>query len=69
MTQSEAKLRNAVSRVMHIWSLIKMTPEHRLSRARSSVLALLSEHPKLSEDEMVILGLKHLHKFYPLREQ
>jgi hypothetical protein len=66
--QFEAKLQTAVSRIMRTWSLIKMTPEHRLSRARSSVVALLSKHPELSENKMVILGLKHLHESYPLRE-
>ena len=37
-------------------------PEKSSSGARSSVTKLLLEHPDLTEDELVAVGLKHLHQ-------
>ena len=44
------------------WSLIKLVPEQSSSGTRSSVTKLLLEHPHLTEDELVAVGLKHLHQ-------
>ena len=59
---SEARVRGAVDRIMRTWSLIKLVPEQSSSGTRSSVTKLLLEHPHLTEDELVVVGLKHLHK-------
>ena len=59
---SEVRVRDAVDRIMRTWSLIKLVPEQSGSRTRSSVTKLLLEHPHLTEDEMVVVGLKHLHQ-------
>jgi hypothetical protein len=52
----------AIDRILRIWSLIKLVPEHGLSGLRPSLTEMLSEQRHLSEDELVILGLKHLHQ-------
>jgi hypothetical protein len=59
---SEVRVRAAVDRVMRTWSLIKLVPEQSSSGTRSSVTKLLLEHPHLTEDELVAVGLKHLHQ-------
>ena len=59
---SEVRVRAAVDRVMRTWSLIKLVPEQSSSGTRSSVAKLLLEHPHLTEDELVVVGLKHLHQ-------
>jgi hypothetical protein len=59
---SEVRVRAAVDRVMRTWSLIKLVPEQSSSGMRSSVTKLLLEHPHLTEDELVVVGLKHLHQ-------
>ena len=58
----EVRDRDAVDRIMRTWSLIKLVPEQSSSRARSSVTKLLVEHPHLTEDELVVIGLKHLYQ-------
>jgi hypothetical protein len=59
---SEVRVRVAVDRIMRTWSLIKLVPEQSSSGTRSSVTKLLLKHPHLTEDELVVVGLKHLHK-------
>jgi hypothetical protein len=59
---SEVRVRDAADRIMRTWSLIKLVPEQRSSGTRSSVTKLLLEHPYLTEDELVVVGLKHLHQ-------
>jgi hypothetical protein len=59
---SEVHIRDAVDRIMRTWSLIKLVPEQSSSGTRSSVTKLLLEHPHLTEDELVAVGLKHLHQ-------
>ena len=59
---SEVRVRNAVDRIMRTWSLIKLVPEQSSSGRRSSVTKLLLEHPHLTEDELVAVGLKHLYQ-------
>jgi hypothetical protein len=63
----EREIRYAIDRVMHVWSLIKMVPEEQLSDARSSVLAQFFENPHLTEQELIVVGLKHLHDIDRLR--
>jgi hypothetical protein len=59
---SEVRVRDAVDRIMRTWSLIKLVPEQSSSATRSSVTKLLLEQPHLTEDELVVVGLKHLHQ-------
>jgi hypothetical protein len=59
---SEVRVRDAVDRVMRAWSLIKLVPEQSGSGTRSSVTKLLLERPHLTEDELVVIGLKHLYQ-------
>lgn len=56
------RLHAAINRILRTWSLIKMVPEHRLSALRPSLLERLSEHSHMTEDELVIVGLKYLHQ-------
>jgi hypothetical protein len=59
---SEVRVRDAVDRIVRTWSLIKMVPEQSISGTRSSVTTLLLEHLRLTEDELVAVGLKHLYQ-------
>ena len=59
---TEARVRVAVDRIMRTWSLIKLVPEQSSSGTRSSITKFLLEHPHLTEDELVAVGLKHLHQ-------
>jgi hypothetical protein len=52
----------AIDRILRTWSLIKMVPEQRLSALRPSLMQRLSEQSHMSEDELVVLGLKYLHQ-------
>jgi hypothetical protein len=52
----------AINRILRTWSLIKMVPEHRLSTLRPPLLEKLSEQSHMTEDELVVLGLKYLHQ-------
>jgi hypothetical protein len=62
MGPSDARVHAALNRILRTWSLIKMVPEHRLSQLRSSLMDLLYEESHLTEDELVVLGLKLLHR-------
>jgi hypothetical protein len=66
---SEVRVRNAVDRIMRTWSLIKLAREQSFSGTRSSVTRLLLEHAHLTEDELVVVGLKHLHQIDGLKKQ
>ena len=61
-TNDREPVEAAADRVMLLWSLIKMVPDHELSLLRSSLLEKLSEQQHLAEDELVIAGLKYLHQ-------
>jgi hypothetical protein len=52
----------AADRVMRLWSLIRMVPDHELPPLRSALLEKLSELQHLTDDELVIVGLKYLHQ-------
>jgi hypothetical protein len=55
---SEVRVRDAVNRIMRTWSLIKLVPEQSFFGTRSSVTRLLLERAHLTEDELVVVGLK-----------
>jgi hypothetical protein len=46
---------------MHVWSLIKLTPERHLSTTRSAVTNHLLEIEYLTDRELIAAGLKFLH--------
>ena len=52
----------AADRVMHLWSLIRLVRDDQLKEIHSSLVEKLSEQQHLSEDELVIVGLKYLHQ-------
>jgi hypothetical protein len=58
----EARLQRVLDRVMHVWSLIKMVPERRLLAERSLVAARLYDNTHMTDDELVVAGLKHLYR-------
>jgi hypothetical protein len=62
MGMSDDRVHAAVNRILRTWSLIKMVPEHQLSELRSSLMNMLCSEVHLTEDEMVVLGLKYLHR-------
>ena len=62
MTSSEVRVRCAVDRVMRTWSLIKMVREKDISDTRCSIATLLLERAHLAEDELVVVGFKHLYQ-------
>jgi hypothetical protein len=62
MRTSEARLNAAVNRILRTWSLIKVVPEDQLSTVRPALLEKLFEQRHMTEDELVILGLKYLHQ-------
>jgi len=62
MGMSNDRVHAAVDRILRTWSLIKMVPEHQLSEVRSSLMNVLCSEAHLTEDEMVVLGLKYLHR-------
>jgi hypothetical protein len=65
MSSAKMERERVIDRVMYTWSLIKMIPQSHLSEARLSVTALLEDNADLSERELLILGLKHLHGTSP----
>jgi hypothetical protein len=65
MSTPEDRLHTAINRILRTWSLIKMVPEHRLSKLRPSLIEALSEQRHLTEDELVVLGLKYLYQAGP----
>jgi len=62
MRTSEDRLNAAVNRILRTWSLIKMVPEHRLSLLRLPLSERLSQQSHMTEDELVVVGLKYLHQ-------
>jgi hypothetical protein len=61
MAAPEVRLRVAVDRIIKTWSMIKLVPEGQLTNARVQVTAALRENLSLSEDDLVVIGLKHLY--------
>jgi len=58
----------AADRVMRLWSMIRLRSDDELAELRVSVLELLSEQQHLTEDELVVLGLKCLHQNIGLKK-
>ena len=61
MPSSEERLEFAVDRILRIWSMIKQVPEPDLLELRATLLADLSPQQDLSENELVVAGLKILY--------
>jgi hypothetical protein len=51
----------ALGRVLRTWSLIKSVPLRSILQLQAPLLQLLSTRPDLAEDQLVVLGLKHLY--------
>ena len=62
MGTSDNRVHAAANRILRTWSLIKMVPDHQLSPLRASLLDTLCEESHLTEDELVVVGLKYLHR-------
>jgi hypothetical protein len=58
----------AADRVMLLWSMIRLLSNDELAVIRVIVLKNLSEQQHLTEDELVIAGLKYLHQNVGLRK-
>jgi hypothetical protein len=62
MDTSDNRVHAAADRTLRTWSLTKMVPDHQLSPLRASLVDALYEESHLTEDELVVLGLKYLHR-------
>ena len=62
MNTSDNRVHAAANRILRTWSLIKMVPDHQLSPLRAPLLDTLCEESHLTEDELVVIGLKYLHR-------
>jgi hypothetical protein len=62
MDTSDNRVHAAANRILRTWSLIKMVPDYQLSPLRASLVDALYEESHLTEDELVVLGLKYLHR-------
>ena len=62
MGNSEDRVHAAINRILRTWSLIKMVPDRQLSPLRASLVDTLYEESHLTEDELVVLGLKYVHR-------
>jgi hypothetical protein len=63
----ERELQYVVDRVMHVWSLIELIPERRLTATRSSITAFILENAHLTDRELIKAALQHLQLFPRLR--
>lgn len=61
MNTSDDRVMRALGRILRTWSLIRMMPTERVARLQSPLLELLSKRPDLNEDELVVIGIKHLY--------
>ena len=62
MGTSDNRVHAAANRILRTWSLIKMVPDHQLSPLRAPLLDTLCEESHLTEDDLVVIGLKYLHR-------
>jgi len=62
MGTSDNRVHATANRILRTWSLIKMVPDHQLSPLRARLLDTLCEESHLTEDELVVIGLKYLHR-------
>jgi hypothetical protein len=58
----------AADRVMRLWSMIRQRSDDELAVLRVTVLKQLSEQQHLTEDELVIVGLRYLHQNIGLKK-
>jgi hypothetical protein len=58
---SNDRVMRALGRILRTWSLIQMMPTERVMLLQSPLLELLSSRPDLNENELVVLGIKHLY--------
>jgi len=58
---SDDRVMRALGRILRTWSLIQMMPTERVALLQSPLLELLSNRPDLNENELVVLGIKHLY--------
>jgi hypothetical protein len=63
-TNSASVVEAAVDHVMHLWSIITLQLDDELAVLRTIVLAELSKQHQLGEKDLVIAGLKYLHRRY-----
>lgn len=61
MSTSDDRVMRALGRILRTWSLIQMMPTERVALLQSPLLELLSKRPDLNENELVVVGLKHLY--------
>lgn len=61
MNTSDDRVMRALGRILRTWSLIQMMPTERVALLQSPLLELLSNRPDLNENELVVLGIKHLY--------
>ena len=66
MEPSEDRAMRALGRTLRMWSLIRMLPVRRLLPLQSPLLKLFATQADLTEDQLVKLGLKHLHRMHGL---
>jgi hypothetical protein len=59
---SANRVEAATDRVMQLWSMIRLRSDAKLAVLRVTVLQKLAEQQHLTEDKLVIVGLKSLHQ-------
>jgi hypothetical protein len=65
---SANRVEAATDRVMRLWSMIRLRSDSELAVLRVTVLQKLAEQQRLTEDELVIVGLKYLHQHVGLKK-
>jgi hypothetical protein len=61
VSASDERVMRALGRILRTWSLIKSVPLRSILPLQPPLLQLLSTRPDLPEDQLVVLGLKHLY--------
>jgi hypothetical protein len=62
LLKADARLALVVDRVLRLWAQIKLVPQDSLTEARAAVSMKLSQSPDLSEQELVVAGLRVLYR-------
>ena len=65
---STSPVETAADRDMLLWSMIRLLPGDKLTPIRASLVERLSEQQHLTEDELVVVGLKYLHQIIGLKK-
>jgi hypothetical protein len=66
---SANRVEAAADRVMRLWSMIRLRSDTELAALRVTVLQELAEQTHLTEDELVVVGLKYLHQHVGLKKK